>query len=138
MQYMVCRIARISLNKTVAVITQYSPAGHAVLKISIGDELDRIVCRRLNHTDVVNQTFSVAQQAENKIIPLFRSYDRLSNGAIRVSLPRRLRAFIACIPCFGATVIRIWIAQFEARSAAIGHYMPVAVIVIANLVDRIS
>ena len=88
-QDMICRIVRVEFQTAEPVVAQQPPATQTRLEIAVGNQFDGAVGWRLHDTDVVDQAFAVAQKAQDKVLPLFRSNPGLGDGAVAVGSARR-------------------------------------------------
>src|SRR4030095_12180123 len=103
---------------------------------TVGDKLFGSRRGGFDHADVVEQSFAgTVEQTKSQFVPQgwFTGLAGGSNTTPRERWPLRFGSFIAGLPRFGRGVIRPWIAQFEARAAAIGVFGPTAAIEITNL-----
>ena len=147
-QHLVVRIVGIDnhLRAAVAAVrAERSPGGRISadrvrFERAVLDELHGCNAGPLDDADVVDQQFALVEQPEDK----FAKAAGVVAGAVRgdaaigVRPPLGSPGFIAGRPGLGHRVVGRRIAQFEARSAAVGIRAPTSAVVIMHLVGRVT
>ena len=134
-------VVRIRLDPALVVRTKHTPAGQAIFKVTVGNDLHGIVGRRFDDAQIVDEAFAGRLESDNEILPRGRltgGGGNVRHHAIRVNLPPALRGLVARRPRFSLRVVRGRITQLQARAAAARIDRPVAAGVVTDFVRGVA
>ena len=137
-QDVVGRVVGVCLHEAVAMIAQNAPGGEPCLEGAVLQQLDRGGIRRFDDLQVIEQTLAGVQEAELEFIPHSWAEDAGGDDAIGVIAPARPGGFVTGSPSLGLGVIGPGVAEFEARSPAVGITGPAPSVKEMDLVGDIA